>query len=353
MNKDTKWLILSLVGFVFFMGLMVASLDFNFLGIREWRGNKAVLSAVFIAGGAAWSICAIIIQTWKIQNSYGSKLGGVLLAATLVVVGAFTTVLVFPDKSPNALFKQRENQANIIAFKPPVYNYVHKVMYPSIWASLGGVIKECLAKENSISEDVKLVSDVNTNGEITNIDFVPKNSTSSCVAAGLSKLHVPSFTCKCTTLPIALYLKVNSATASVTDADLNPTEANSRYVIREDTVYDMKTDLTWQRCSVGQHWIDGMGCDGDARVFTFDEAQKLADASWRLPTKDELMSLVDQNRKDKNLNPAVDVIAFPDMDMKAPSYWSSTPNWTVHLGGGVSFEGTMRVMPFAVILVRN
>ena len=76
----------------------------------------------------------------------------------------------------------------------------------------------------------------------------------------------------------------------------NAPAANSRYVIQGDTVYDKKTDLTWQRCSVGQRWAEGKGCVGVIKTFTFDDAQRQGNGMWRVPTKNELGTLIDQNR---------------------------------------------------------
>jgi len=60
--------------------------------------------------------------------------------------------------------------------------------------------------------------------------------------------------------------------------------------------------------------------DGD--TVTYEEAEKaiaeLGD-SWRMPTVDELASLVDRSRHD----PAIDTEQYPDTRSRA--YWTSTP----------------------------
>jgi hypothetical protein len=101
--------------------------------------------------------------------------------------------------------------------------------------------------------------------------------------------------------------------------------AESRYVIQGGEVYDTRTKLTWARCSVGQEWKNEH-CVGAISTFTFASAQTQAGGGWRVPTKDELVTLIDPDRKDF---PAIDMAAFPDMDANHPWYWSSTPNGTV------------------------
>jgi len=70
--------------------------------------------------------------------------------------------------------------------------------------------------------------------------------------------------------------------------------ADSRYVIHDGEVFDSKTKLTWARCSVGQEWKHEH-CVGTISTFTFADAQKQANEAWRVPTKDELVSLIDSD----------------------------------------------------------
>jgi len=75
-----------------------------------------------------------------------------------------------------------------------------------------------------------------------------------------------------------------------------------RYQIHGDgTVTDTKTKLMWKRCSEGQEW-KGSTCQGSASKITWNDAmpnfkQKswptfAAHGDWRVPTKDELATLV-------------------------------------------------------------
>jgi Protein of unknown function (DUF1566) len=129
---------------------------------------------------------------------------------------------------------------------------------------------------------------------------------------------------------------------------------NPRYVIKGGEVYDKDTNLTWQRCSVGQDWKEGAGCTGTIKVFTFDQAQQQNSGEWRVPTQDELASLIDHSREEF---PMIDKEAFPGMNQSTPTYWSSTPDgdaraWDARfIPGDISDD--VRGYRFAVRLVRK
>jgi hypothetical protein len=106
-------------------------------------------------------------------------------------------------------------------------------------------------------------------------------------------------------------------------------------------VKDVQTGLTWARCSVGHAW-NGSTCAGQAKTFTFDQAQQQAGNGWRVPTVRELHSLVwcstgktsdqDDPKDGKgsiaNLcdgdfsRPTIRAAAFPQ---PAGFFWSSSP----------------------------
>ena len=101
-------------------------------------------------------------------------------------------------------------------------------------------------------------------------------------------------------------------------------------------VKDLQTGLVWQRCSVGQQWT-GQTCAGEASTFNFDQAQvkALSSNGWRVPSKDELASLVDEAAG----KPAIHAHAFPATP--ARFFWTSTPRagnaggvWSVDFGDG-------------------
>jgi uncharacterized repeat protein (TIGR01451 family) len=90
----------------------------------------------------------------------------------------------------------------------------------------------------------------------------------------------------------------------------------------DGTITHTKTGLTWQRCVVGQTWVDGY-CDGTAKTFTHQNAVALTSdlggkTDWRLPTFKELQSIVDYQN-------GVNKYVFPDAPVG--TFWSAT-NYT-------------------------
>lgn len=109
---------------------------------------------------------------------------------------------------------------------------------------------------------------------------------------------------------------------------------------------DPKTGLKWQRCSLGQTW-NGHECDGQAKEYTFDEAQEAVKdlgRGWRVPAASELTSLIrcntgfvktiqlpDSNGGMKTMShicngdlpkPTIDSKIFPNTPARA--YWSAS-----------------------------
>jgi hypothetical protein len=70
------------------------------------------------------------------------------------------------------------------------------------------------------------------------------------------------------------------------------------YLVKDGLVKDLDTGLMWMRCSLGQYW-DGIGCQGVAVEYSWEKAMEMAQSfdyggytDWRMPTRDELESLV-------------------------------------------------------------
>ena len=106
---------------------------------------------------------------------------------------------------------------------------------------------------------------------------------------------------------------------------------------KNGTVTFKTSGLTWQQCAVGQNWT-GTTCNGNAKKMNWGEAMKLTSNfagynDWHLPTKEELMTLVecsdDQYNQDgscKNYNltnkPTINKMAFPNTNSSV--FWASS-----------------------------
>jgi hypothetical protein len=105
---------------------------------------------------------------------------------------------------------------------------------------------------------------------------------------------------------------------------------NNRYQILTNgaEVKDLQTNLIWQRCEVGKTW-NGNTCIGTDKNFTFDDAQKQSGNGWRVPTIDELKTLLTKEKVNyKFIHPKV----FPNTNSHV---WSGSPyaNYTSHAWG--------------------
>jgi hypothetical protein len=109
----------------------------------------------------------------------------------------------------------------------------------------------------------------------------------------------------------------------------------ARFIDNGDgTVTDSTTGLMWSKDNVGDSELN----HADATKACAD--LKLAGHSdWRLPTRAELLTLVDDTRH----QPAIDVGAFPSC--KSGWYWSATAAawnaacaWLVHFDHGAAYD---------------
>ena len=107
-----------------------------------------------------------------------------------------------------------------------------------------------------------------------------------------------------------------------------------RFTVSADgqEVTDTASRLTWRRCSEGLRW-DGKACKGKLLKYTYagakDKALRAAQddgKAWRIPTREELVALVDMTQKKK---PRIDKEAFPQTP--GALYWASRTGSTDNL----------------------
>lgn len=159
------------------------------------------------------------------------------------------------------------------------------------------------------------------------------------------------------TITLILAFAINTAFATQMNQESHYPDANPRLVIKGSEVYDNNTGLTWQRCSVGQHWKEGVGCAGEIKTFTFAEAQRQGGDEWRVPTKKELRTLLNPEQGDNHHKPLIDEVAFPNMDEKQLIYWTNMPfdaqGWYIRFSDGYVSYSPYRSFTGAVRLVRD
>lgn len=103
----------------------------------------------------------------------------------------------------------------------------------------------------------------------------------------------------------------------------------------DNTIIDSKTNLVWMKEDDGieRNWED-------AKKYCEKNEAKLPGTGWRLPTIEELFSIIDFSRH----HPAIDPVFTKT---KSDYYWSSTPYanfsgyaWVVYFSfGGVNWFG--------------
>ena len=134
---------------------------------------------------------------------------------------------------------------------------------------------------------------------------------------------------------------------------------------------DPNTGLMWARISIGQQWINGIWqqwingkCVGDAKGFNWEDAKKECQNfrlagfnNWRLPTIDELKTLMIQEKSGYNCPSNT---LFQPKENIWGDYWSGSPNadynnraWYVHFNNGNLYYCLKHYDNFYVRAVRS
>ena len=127
---------------------------------------------------------------------------------------------------------------------------------------------------------------------------------------------------------------------------------------RDDVVFDRATQLTWQTCSTGQTISRRQGCSGNALGLVWIDAKKLQSSGWRLPTKSELVTIVDGLKSRDGDVPRIHQAIFYNVDKTKLNYWTSDSvgereAWYVNFGTGPIAGKADKTSPFAVRLVKG
>ncbi|MFA7239534.1 MAG: DUF1566 domain-containing protein [Sulfuricellaceae bacterium] len=171
------------------------------------------------------------------------------------------------------------------------------------------------------------------------------------------------------TLPIGYtqqYPKSNSLHARLVRGG-QPVDSSGLYTPTSDftdngdgTVTHNKTNLTWKRCSEGMVWNNG--CVGPVQSYTLAEAAALAQqnyagqSDWRLPTENELLSIVEWGASAPAINPTIFHLTPNQWYVSASDFVGSTTTvWAVSFSGVIADPGNdvYKTTPFPVRLVRG
>jgi hypothetical protein len=135
---------------------------------------------------------------------------------------------------------------------------------------------------------------------------------------------------------------------SATDAcvgGMAETAPSSEFVVVEDgsVVRHERTTLEWKRCALGQTWNGKSNlCDGRPTAYAWEKATRVVmalEGGWRLPTGEELLSIVEKCHVSPAINPQV----FPNTPVSL--FWSSSSDtggleraWSVSFFSGSHYR---------------
>ena len=138
--------------------------------------------------------------------------------------------------------------------------------------------------------------------------------------------------------------------------------AQAQFFGSDHTVKDVTTGVTWLRCSLGQVWDPSLEtCTGKIVKLNHEEiaialtqAKEKLGGDWRLPSREELVSLVCGDCPPPKINSKY----FPNFSSEA--YWTGDKNWlnprtywTVNFMTGHTYNRFFPYQRLPVLLVQK
>tara|TARA_B100000780_G_scaffold274932_2_gene240710 strand:- start:389 stop:775 length:387 start_codon:yes stop_codon:yes gene_type:complete len=123
---------------------------------------------------------------------------------------------------------------------------------------------------------------------------------------------------------------------------------------------DPVTGLIWYRCGVGQTWTEGQ-CQAAPALMPYDVAKNWAASlelagynDWRVPTIDEMDSLVETECKSPFINTRVFLGIEPEVYWSSESnFWIRSMAWSLFFYRDRYFSKQAKVDEFRFMLVRG
>jgi hypothetical protein len=146
--------------------------------------------------------------------------------------------------------------------------------------------------------------------------------------------------------------------ASYAQKSIGLNDLNRFEHIGNEVVFDKATQLTWKTCSTGQQIDKDFGCGKTIPTMNWAAAKKNEMANWRLPTRDELATLIERYGNENKSPTRIDVSVFYRANKGHLTYWTSDAAgageaWYVNFGLGPITGKADKNSQFAVRLVKG